>query len=444
MGQVQSGEEIPDPWLLDSGASDPMSPVVSDFEVLGPSRKTVVILADGSTVPVLGEGTIVVRGESGPVRLRSVLFVPDLARRLLSVAAIYDHGGSVQWGREAVQLFGRDLQQSLLVARRVGSAWELGAPLLAGPTPTPPRCLFCRTGAMAVQGSGPAQVPGDWELWHSRLAHVSPQSLRSMREQALVTGMVLKGEVPREHACPPCLEGKMAQLPFPKPPMRVTAPWQRIHMDLLGKLEVQSFRSQAKYMLLLKDEGTGYAWCRFLRKKKQASQAIRDFFHWAERQHIRIKGFLSDRGGEFLSEDFVLWLSESGVEHQLTVPYTPQQNGMCERTNRTLCGRARALMRAAGLPKRFWEDALRYTTWCANRTPTKRAQAAGTPFAALHHRVPDVSRAKVWGCLAHVWVPEHSRRKLDARAQLGVFLGPCRGHQGVGVLDSFYWTEMHF
>ena len=100
-----------------------------------------------------------------------------------------------------------------------------------------------------------------------------------MREHALVSGMVLKGDIPKEHACPPCLEGKMARLPFPKPAIRATAPWQRIHMDLLGKLEVQSFGSQAKYMLLLKDEGKGYTWCRFLRKKKQASEAIRNFFH---------------------------------------------------------------------------------------------------------------------------------------------------------------------
>ena len=154
MGQVQSGQEIPDPWLLDSGASDPMSPVVSDFEELGPSRKTMVVLADGSTVSVLGEGTVVVQDESSPVRLRSVLFVPDLARRLLSVAAIYDHGGSVKWAKEAVHLFGRDPQQLLLVARRVGSAWELGAPLLSGPTPTLPRCLFCRQVPWLCRGRG--------------------------------------------------------------------------------------------------------------------------------------------------------------------------------------------------------------------------------------------------------------------------------------------------
>jgi transposase InsO family protein len=93
-------------------------------------------------------------------------------------------------------------------------------------------------------------------------------------------------------------------------------------------------------MLTMKDEYTGYTWVRFLRKKKQAASQIQSFFSFVERQFgVKIQTLRTDRGGEFLGSDFVAWLDQLGVRHQLTVPYTPQQNGVCERYNRTLCGR---------------------------------------------------------------------------------------------------------
>jgi hypothetical protein len=188
-------------------------------------------------------------------------------------------------------------------------------------------------------------------------------------------------------------------------------------------------------MLCLKDEYSGYAWVYFLRKKKEAATRIRSFFAFVERQYeVTVKGFRSDRGGEFLHHDFVQWLEELGVTHQLTTPYTPQQNGMCERYNRTLCDRARAMLSAAGLPQRYWEDALRYANWVSNRLPTTHLpkNGPGSPFEALTGRKPDVSFAKVFGCLAHVWVPDEPRlrKKFDPRAELGVFLGVAEDSKG--------------
>ena len=41
-------------------------------------------------------------------------------------------------------------------------------------------------------------------------------------------------------------------------------------------------------------------------------------------------------GGEFVKNEFEALLSKHGIEHQNTIPYTPQQNGVVERKNRTL------------------------------------------------------------------------------------------------------------
>ena len=372
------------------------------------------------------------RGVRGiPVTLTRVLYVPDLGARLLSISGIYERGGSVQWDSQVVRVYGREPGPHLLECRRRDEMWYLESPVITSTVsdPTTAHCLSCTAGQAA---SGAARErPEPWELWHRRLAHVSPAGLAALRSHRLVEGMQLRGQIPKQHTCAACFRGKMAQQPFPPGQTRVTTPFAVVGMDLLGKLERESARSRARYMLLLKDAATGFCWSYFLRKKKDAVRRIQSFFSHVERQYSRlVLAFRSDRGGEFLSAEFVDWLDQLGVVHQLTVPYTPQQNGMVERANRTLCGRARAMLYAAGLPKRFWEHALRYAVWATNRVPSRRLGATGTPYAALHGRRPDVSRARVFGCLAHVFVPAAHRRKLDDRAVLGVFLGMAEDTKG--------------
>ena len=51
---------------------------------------------------------------------------------------------------------------------------------------------------------------------------------------------------------------------------------------------------------------------------------------------VRIKVVQSDRGGEYINNEFISHLKGQGVEHQMTAPYTPEQNGVAERYNRTV------------------------------------------------------------------------------------------------------------
>jgi len=232
-----------------------MSPVASDFILLRPSHRKTVRLADDYVVPILGEGTVLVEGLSGPVLISDVLLVPDLSMRLLSVATIYDHGGYVVCGASATDLYGADFPGPLLRCHRSGAGWYLTAPVIpvTHARVDPAHCLLCGHAA-AVTGSGRESVPASWELWHARLGHVNPQTLAQMQRHQWVSGMVIEGPIPREHACPGCLRGKMTQRPFPAVSYRATAPFERVHMDLMGKIETPSARSMARYMLLLKDE----------------------------------------------------------------------------------------------------------------------------------------------------------------------------------------------
>jgi hypothetical protein len=251
-----------------------MSPCAEDFCELRPSRLQKVTIANGESIPVLGEGDVCVRGLQGNCFIRDVQFVPDLDARLLSVPAIYDRGGRVEFAPGKCLLYGRHSQEPLLVAPRVGSGWELTVEIVsrAAPFDRPfsANCMLCRgegPHAQAVQGSGIPELRAPWKVWHDRLGHVGLQDLKRMFAQKLATGLLLAGDMPQRHECAGCLEGKMHNLPFGKAHDRVTKPLEKIHMDLMGKFEKQSAASHARYCLTLKDEATGYAWVRFLKKK---------------------------------------------------------------------------------------------------------------------------------------------------------------------------------
>ena len=85
----------------------------------------------------------------------------------------------------------------------------------------------------------------------------------------------------------------------------------------------------------------------------------------------RIKVIRSDNGTEYTSEKFNKFCEDAGIDHQLTAPYTPQQNGVVERKNRTIMEMTRCLLHEKELPKSFWAEAANTTVFLLNRLPTK-------------------------------------------------------------------------
>ena len=74
-----------------------------------------------------------------------------------------------------------------------------------------------------------------------------------------------------------------------------------------------------------------------MRNKSEAFAKYKLFEKFAETHTGRkMKVLFTDRGGEYLSTQFKSYLDANGTQHQLTTAYTPQQNGVAERLNRTL------------------------------------------------------------------------------------------------------------
>ncbi|GKB61220.1 zinc finger, CCHC-type containing protein [Tanacetum coccineum] len=90
------------------------------------------------------------------------------------------------------------------------------------------------------------------------------------------------------------------------------------------------------------------------------------------------KSLRSDRGGEYMSQEFLDHLKEHGIIAYRTPPYTPQHNGVSERRNRTLLDMVHFMMSQTTLLKSFWDYALESVARILNMVPTKKVDK--TPY----------------------------------------------------------------
>ncbi len=141
---------------------------------------------------------------------------------------------------------------------------------------------------------------------------------------------------------------------------------------------------------------------------------------------MKIKTLRSNNGGEFVSKKFDNFLHECGIQQQASAPYTPQQNGVVERANRTIMECARSMIRAQGLDLEFWAEVVNTVVYIKNRCPTKALESK-TPQEACTGRKPDVSHLRVFGCKAFAHILDEKRSKLESKSVPCVFLGYYEG-----------------
>ena len=132
-------------------------------------------------------------------------------------------------------------------------------------------------------------------------------------------------------------------------------------------------------------------------QKSETFAAYQQFEAWLDCQLVaKIKMLHSDRGGEYLGNEFILYLQRQGMAQHLTMHDTPQHNGIAEQLNRTILERIRALLHASGQPKFLWEEAMHHVIWLKNRTPTK-VLGGLTPYKVVFGWKPDLSKVREWG-----------------------------------------------
>lgn len=160
-----------------------------------------------------------------------------------------------------------------------------------------------------------------------------------------------------EQVCEACLAGKHRRNPFPQhTEHRHSEPLALLHGDLCGPISPPT-TSGNRYFLLV-DDYSHFMWVALLPSKDGAPAAIRRIQAAVERKSgHKLRTLRTDRGGGggggFTVGHFQEYCVDLGVRRELTVPYSPQQNGVVERRNQSVVGTARSMLKAKHLPGMF-------------------------------------------------------------------------------------------
>ncbi|KAI5329472.1 hypothetical protein L3X38_028869 [Prunus dulcis] len=266
-----------------------------------------------------------------------------------------------------------------------------------------------------------ASVDHSTDLWHRRFRHLNVSSLKLLKEHDMVVGLP---EIKEDRqACEGCVLGKQSREAFPREAIsRASTPLELIHSDICGPMQTVT-KAGNRFFLTFIDDCTRMCWVYFLRHKSEALCVFKKFKATVELQSgYKLKKLRSDRGGEYTSVEFERFCDNAGIERQLTTPYTPQQNGVVERKNRTIVEMAKRLLLEKKIPLDFWAEAVNISVYILNRCPTK-ALSKKTPFEAYGGRKPGIKHLKVFGSLCYAHVPKQQRHKLDLASKRCIFLG---------------------
>ncbi|TXG51085.1 hypothetical protein EZV62_023609 [Acer yangbiense] len=363
-----------------------------------------VKLGNNSRMTVMGKGNVRLKVNGLTHVVTEVFFVPDLKNNLLSIGQLQEKGLAILIKHGLCRIYHPTkglLIQTAMSANRMFI-------LLAASQPSKPSCFHTATQDLS-------------HLWHCRYGHLSHKGLRTLQFKKMVHG------IPKLEAsttvCTDCMIGKQHRDPIPKrSTWRASQKLQLIHADICGPISPTS-NSKKRYLICFIDDFSRKTWVYFLVEKSEALVTFKHFKKYVEKEmDACIKCLRTDRGGEFTSQDFNEFCKENGIKRQLTAAYTPQQNGVAERKNRTIMNLVRSMLSEKKIPKTFWPEAVNWTVYILNRSPTLVVKNI-TPEEAWSGIKPSVEHFRVFGCLAHVHVPDAKRTKLEDKSIACVLLG---------------------
>lgn len=277
-------------------------------------------------------------------------------------------------------------------------------------------------------------------LWHRRYGHVGEQNLKDLANGKLVESFDYNSS--RDLGfCKSCIGGKQHRSPFSHSERQTGDLLELVHSDVCGKISDKSVGG-AQYFLTFTDDKSRYSWVYIIKTKDQVFQYFLEWKALVEKATKRkIRTLRTDNGGEYTSSQFADYLKVEGIRHELTVPKTPQQNGVAERLNRTLVEMARSMLLDSKLPKKFWGEAISTAVYLKNRTPVKALNK--TPFEVWHGKKPKVSHLRVFGSDAYAHVPRDERAKFDTKTRKCIMVGYGNVTKGYRLYDPTEGKIIH-
>ncbi|UYV65928.1 hypothetical protein LAZ67_3005902 [Cordylochernes scorpioides] len=414
-------------WFIDSGATSHMAYDESFFTELNREQTQNVVVANGNKLQVkgIGQGEIKVitpQGKTDTLLLTKVLYIPELTDNLLSVSAATSNGCKVTFNRDWCTIE----RDNTALANGILDNGMYRLHLDDNPQ--------TRTFKANVAKQNHCKNKNCLMLWHDRLGHRNIESIKKIRNENLARGLSLNN-CSHSTDCVQCIQGKLTETPFPKKTeYRATETLQLVHSDICGPLPTNSL-SGKRYFITFTDDYSRYTKTYLLKGKDEAYEKIKDYVISAHTEFGKnIQTIRTDNGREYVNRQVEDFLNQSGIKHQLTVPYSPAQNGVAERKNRSLMEMTRCMLFDSGLPQSLWAEAVTTANYLHNRIPSKATDK--TPFELWTNRKPSLKHLKRFGCKAFAYIPKIKRNKLDSKVIEGIFLGYDDRSKGYRILHD--------
>ena len=407
-------------WYLDSGSTSHICTQRDLFTDYTPLQNSSVAGIGPTPANAVGRGTVIIdfseNGRTIPHRLKEVLHVPDAPNCLISGARIDEAGGSFSGGNGKCVI--KDKSGSI-----IGRGTKMGRLYLLD-TKIQEKANIATTSKLT------------WDQWHKCYGHVAISALQRLNRENMVDGMSIDHSSTPSQSCESCIEAKQAHRSFPQEAEnRSQEPGERIMSDVWGPAAKESI-GRWKYYISFTNDCTRYVHVLFLCDKSQAFDWIKEHVAQIKRQFGKVPKWIRfDNGKELINDKLKKLAADEGIIIEASAPYSPSQNGVAERFNRTLLEIARAMLIAGNLPTFLWDEAVAHAAYLRNRAPT-RALNGKTPYEAWHDKRPNVSHLREFGC--DVWVLDESknRTKLDPKSKKMTFVGFMDGSKSIRYYDQ--------
>ena len=307
------------PFIIDTGATCHISPILSDFKSLRTITPHPIKGLGDLCINAVGMGTIELRTASGILSLNNAFYVPNSNVRLISVFLLGDSNYTSHFYPRQGVCFISDVNNSVvakgtaLPGRKLFTLSEFNVVLPH--SKHPPSFAHYTT-----------RLP-DVDTWHRRLGHCGHRTVIDMARSRSVQGMHVDLSSPAPK-CQHCILGKQTRSSVPKvrEGPRADKPLGRVYVDLCGPMSTPS-RNGNLYCMNIIDDYSSFVWSIPLRSKDQSAPALKAWLCGLEIQTPhRLSSFVTDNG-ELSSSQIHQWCTEKGILHLFTAPYTSAHNG---------------------------------------------------------------------------------------------------------------------
>ncbi|OBS16014.1 hypothetical protein FPOA_27826 [Fusarium poae] len=413
-------------WLFDTGSSVHICNDQRLFTVLQPATRTVLVTGGGKVYPS-GRGTVKICfinkwGDQVTVNLKDTLFIPEFPVNVMSGLRLYKNGGWID-GNDiydptgdvfGLLRIGRDGLYVNTEVRETAVSNQAVSELQPEPCNhhivSSKQCL-------------------DVDLWHRRLGHVNVYQVSQTAK--MTRGMFCDSHHNHEpfNYCLACDIAKALRW-TPRNKRKRASKAGFIHVDTF-KVNPPGIRGE-RWGMIATDDKHRMRWAYTFTRKGMASELLGQLISKIRTQYgIRVYAIQMDGGSELYGASLKNLEYTHGVKIIKTTPYTPEFNGVAERSNRIIFDKVRATMESERIPIELWplvlEDMVRKTNVTATRAIdglTPMESFLNEAFPGQDNK-PDLSGERICGSQVTIHIPKERRlrsHKFGPRGEAGIYL----------------------